>query len=207
MQREPTAISLVAMAMPNMPVRSHRPTSENVLYSMPAVSRGISVRERVGPQLEVHRDRLLALPALHEPRRAITAGGPQPAALPARARIVDAPVEPLGVEPERVRHAQQDHLAVLERDEAVVEIGGGHRHVLAEPERVVLIDPRVVARLGAVLADSLKARARILVEGPALGAMIARGLRSVERPLALAPIEAADVAASHRRPHDPLPVD
>jgi len=35
MQREPTAISLVEMAMPNMPVRSHRPMSENVVNSMP----------------------------------------------------------------------------------------------------------------------------------------------------------------------------
>ena len=35
MQREPTAISLVAMAIPNMPVRSHRPMSENVVNSMP----------------------------------------------------------------------------------------------------------------------------------------------------------------------------
>src|SRR5262245_50543442 len=37
MQREPTAISLVAMAMPNIPVRSHRPMSENVVNSMPAM--------------------------------------------------------------------------------------------------------------------------------------------------------------------------
>jgi hypothetical protein len=35
MHREPTAISLVAMAIPNMPVRSHRPMSENVVNSMP----------------------------------------------------------------------------------------------------------------------------------------------------------------------------
>src|SRR6202008_3415620 len=104
MQREPTAISLVAMAMPNIPVRSHRPTSENVLYSMPIVSRSISVRERVGAQLEVHRDRLLALAAFHEPRGTIAAGGPQPTPLPAGARIVDAPVEALGVEAERIRH-------------------------------------------------------------------------------------------------------
>ena len=35
MQRDPTAISLVAMAMPNMPVRSPRPMSEKVVNSMP----------------------------------------------------------------------------------------------------------------------------------------------------------------------------
>jgi hypothetical protein len=35
MQREPTAISLVAMAIPSMPVRSHRPMRENVVNSIP----------------------------------------------------------------------------------------------------------------------------------------------------------------------------
>src|SRR5262245_3992186 len=39
MQREPTAISLVAMATPTMPVRSHRPTRENVVNSMPITRR------------------------------------------------------------------------------------------------------------------------------------------------------------------------
>src|SRR6266403_354633 len=152
-------------------------------------------------------DGLLALAAFHEPRRAVSAGRPQPAALPAGRRIVDAPVEALGVKPQRIRHAQHDHLAVLERDESVVEVARRHWHVLAETERVVLVDPRVVARLGAVLADSLEARAWILVEGPALGTMIAGGCRAVERSFALAPVEAPDVAAAHRGPHDALLVD
>jgi len=39
MHRDPTAISLVAMAMPNIPVRSHRPMSENVVNSMPIDAR------------------------------------------------------------------------------------------------------------------------------------------------------------------------
>jgi class 3 adenylate cyclase len=75
-----------------------------------------SVRERVRTELEVHGDGLLALAAFHEPRRPIAAGRPQAAALPAGLRVVDAPVEALRVEPERVRDAQQDHLSVLERD-------------------------------------------------------------------------------------------
>src|SRR5258707_489613 len=36
MHREPTAISLVEIATPNIPVRSHRPISENVVNSIPA---------------------------------------------------------------------------------------------------------------------------------------------------------------------------
>src|SRR6266481_3901252 len=154
-----------------------------------------SVRERIGAQLHVHDDRLLTLAALHEPRRPGAAGRPEPRALPAGVRVVDAPIEPLGVEAQRVRDAQQDHLAVLERDQAVVEVGGRHRHVLAKPERVVLVDPGVVARLGAVLPDALEAGTGVLIEGPAFRAVIAGGLRPIERPLAPATVEAADVAA------------
>ena len=46
MQREPTAISLVATAIPNMPVRSHRPMIEKVVNSMPC-SNGRSGLSRV----------------------------------------------------------------------------------------------------------------------------------------------------------------
>src|SRR5262249_43616480 len=56
--------------------------------------------------------------------------------------------------------------------------------------------------LGAVLADAFEAGPRILVERPALRAMIARRLGSVERTFALAAVEAADVAARERHPDD-----
>ena len=82
-------------------------------------------------------------------------------------------------------------LPSLQRDEAVVEIGGRDRDVLAEPERVVLVDPGVVARLGAVVSEAFKARAGIFVERPAFRAMIAGRGRSVERTFALAAVEAA----------------
>src|SRR4029434_10650450 len=98
-------------------------------------------------------------------------------------------------------------MAMRQLDEAVVKVRGRHRHVLAEPERVVLVDPAVVARLGAVLADAFEAGPRILVERPALRAMIARCLWSVERTFALAAVEAADVAARERHPGDALAVD
>src|SRR5215472_5417132 len=155
----------------------------------------------------MHDQRLHALAALLEPRRAVAARRPQSATLPAGARIVDAPVEALGVEAERIGDAQHDHLAVLERDEAVVEIAGRHRHVLAEAERVVLVDPGVVARLRAVLADALESRPWILVNAPAFGTVIAGGLRSIERTLALAPIEAGEMTAPERGPDDAVLVD
>src|SRR6185295_5093254 len=156
---------------------------------------------------DMHRARLRALAALHQPRRAVAAGAPEPAAFPAGARVVDAPVEALGVEPQRIRDAQHDHLAVLQRDEAVVQVGGGHRDVLAQPERVVLIDPGVVARLRAVLAQPTEARTWVLIERPALGAVIAGGLGTVQRALALAPVEAHQVSARGRSPRHAVLVD
>ncbi len=150
---------------------------------------------------------LHAFAAFLEPRRAVAARGPQAPRLPAAVGIVDAAVEALGIEAERIRHPQRDHLAVLERDQPVVEVAGRHRHVVAEAEGVVLVDPGVVARLGAVLADAFEARSGILIERPALRTMVAGRLRPVQRRLALAPVEAADVAAGQRDPHHALAVD
>src|SRR6267142_1750368 len=169
---------------------------------------GISVRQRIGPELEMRCQRLGALAAFDQPWRAIAVCSPQAAALPAGVRIVDAAVKALGIEAERIGNADRDHLAVLvEGDEAVHQVGGRHRDVVAKPEGVVLVDPRGVARLGAVLADALEARARILVERPALGAVVAGRLRAVERAFAQAAVEYAHVAARERDPHAPLLVD
>src|SRR5262249_16717337 len=156
---------------------------------------------------EVHGHRLHAFAALDQPRRPVAARGPQTAAFPARAGVVDAPVQPLDVEAERVRDAQQDHLAVLERHDAVLKVRGRHRHVLAEAERIVLVDPAVIAGLCAIRADAFEAGAGILIEGPAFGAVIAGCFRSIERALALAAIEAADVTARQRYPDYALAVD
>src|SRR5262245_55573196 len=66
--------------------------------------------QRIGPQLEVRGQRLGALAAFDQPRRAVAVGGPQATALPAGIRIVDAAVEALGVEAERVGNADRHHL-------------------------------------------------------------------------------------------------
>src|SRR5882724_7699223 len=88
--------------------------------SLPAL-----LRQRIGPQLEVHGHGLHALAAFLQPGCPVAAADPQPATLPAGIRVVDAAVEPLGVEAERVRDLERDHLAVLERRQAVHEVGGG----------------------------------------------------------------------------------
>src|SRR6202023_3446866 len=157
------------------------------------LSQRTSVRQRIGPKLDVHGTRPCALAAFFEPRRAVAVRAPQPAAFPAGVRIVDTPIEALGVEAERIGNPDCDHLAVLQRHEAVTEIGGGHRYVLAKSERVVLVDPGVIARLGAVLADTFEARAGILIDRPAFRTMIAGGVRPIERAFALAAVKAAEV--------------
>src|SRR6266513_2923159 len=99
--------------------------------SRTTASKGKLLGERIGTQLDVHRARLRALAAFHQPWRAIAARAPEPASLPAGVRIVDAPVHPLGEETHWVRNAQHDHLPVLERDEAAVQVAGGDWNVLA----------------------------------------------------------------------------
>src|SRR5512140_1919515 len=71
-----------------------------------------SVRQRIGPQLEVRDLRPLALPALLMPRRLLVVPRPESPAFPAGFRVVDAAVEPAREEPERIRHAQHDELPV-----------------------------------------------------------------------------------------------
>src|SRR6202795_1118500 len=156
------------------------------------LSRLTSVRQRIGPKLNVHGARHGALAAFLEPGRAVAVRAPQPAAFPAAVRVVHPPIEALGIEAERIGNPDRDHLAVLQRHEAVTEIGGGHRDVLAKSGGVVLVDPGVIARLGAVLADAVEAGAGILMDGPAFRAMIAGGGRPVERALALVAVERSE---------------
>src|SRR5262249_7692946 len=163
--------------------------------------------ERTRSHLEVRRQRLRALAALYEPRRAVAVRRPDAASFPPRGGIVDTAVETFRVEAQRIRHAQYDHPAVRVRDQAVVQVARLHGYVPAEAERVVLIDPRVVARLGAVFTDAVEPRAGVLIKGPALWAVIAGRLGPVERTFALAPIERAEVTARERHPHDAVAVD
>src|SRR4051812_26159987 len=111
--------------------------------------------------------RARALAAFHQPRRAVAVGAPQATAFPTSVRIVNTAIESLGIEAHRVGNAQHHHLAVLERDKAVIEIGGRNWHVVAEAERVVLIDPGVIARLRAAIGKAVETGPRIFVEGPA----------------------------------------
>src|SRR5262245_7291857 len=166
-----------------------------------------SVRQRIGPHLDVYGARLGALAAFLQPRRAVAVRAPQAAALPAGVRVVDAPVQAFGKEAQRVGDAQHDHPSVLERGEPVIEVGGRDGDVLAKPHRVVVVHPGVIARLGGPVLEALKGRARIFVVSKAFGAVVAGRSETSERTLALASIEADESSTRARAPNDAVLVD
>ena len=132
---------------------------------------------------------------------------PEPLALPPGRRIIDAAVDSLGEEAHRIRNAQLDDLPKRQRVQRIREVAGADGRVRAQAEDVVLVHPRVVGALGrTVSADKRGPGQR--VERPALGAQIAfRCSRPAEAPLALASVEAGDVAARQRHPRHALAVD
>src|SRR5215831_9472891 len=72
--------------------------------------------ERIRAELEVDHFARRPLSSFHMERRARAHGRPEPAPLPPRARVIDAAVHPLRVETDRVGHAEDHPLAVLERE-------------------------------------------------------------------------------------------
>src|SRR3954447_24391339 len=90
-----------------------------VEYAPAAFSRQ-SVGERVGAELELHDLAGRAFAGLQVEGRAVAVGGPEPAPLPARLRVVDAAVEPLGVKAHRVGDPQVHPLAADEREKRLV---------------------------------------------------------------------------------------
>src|ERR1700730_10851010 len=168
-----------------------------------------SARQRVRADLELIDLRRRSLAGLAMERRAVAVRRPERAALPAGVRIVDAAIDPLGEEAERIGDDHVDPLAVDERHQRLVAVAGGHRNVVAKAGRVLLVDPGVVARLGAAaLGDVLELRTWERRERPALGTQLAfGGLRAVEWALALAAVERAEMAARQRHVGDAVAVD
>ncbi len=127
-----------------------------------------SMRQRIRAKLELHELRRSAFAALDVERRAVTRGRPDSAAFPTAVRVVDPAVHGLGVEAHGIGDHKIDHLAVLQRNDRLVLIACGKRNVLAEPQRVVLVDPGVVARLGRSIAGvARQLRSRERIERPA----------------------------------------
>jgi hypothetical protein len=110
---------------------------------------GLSSRERIGTQLKINDLARRSLPALGMERRSSAIGRPEPTFLPPTVRIIDAAVHALGVKAHRVGDAQNDELSVDQCQKGIVSVTSGDRDIGAEAESVELINPGVVARLGA----------------------------------------------------------
>src|SRR5438552_280459 len=141
-------------------------------------------------------------------RRASSVGRPQALALPAGPRIVNTPVETFRVEAEWIRNNDIHPLAILDGEQAAVFIARRDRRVSAQSECVELIDPRIVARFRAAeIFRAFDRWSRHRVQRPALRTMLAGCCRAIERPFALATIEACEMTAGKRRPHHAIARD
>ncbi|MCK1740605.1 hypothetical protein IVA80_06905 [Bradyrhizobium sp. 139] len=92
--------------------------------------------------------------------------------------IIDAAVNILGEETERVWIAQVHQLAVDQREQRLAAIGACDRHVRAETERVVAVDPDIIGLVGA--AARVQSPLPATAEDQAVGA----GAPLIERRLA-----------------------
>src|SRR5215831_10930822 len=167
------------------------------------------MRQRVRTDLELDDLRQRSLAGFAMERSPITVGRPQAAAFPAAIRIVDAAVDPLGEEAERIGDNHVDPLAVHQRHQRLVGVTSRQRDVVAEAGGVLLVDPGVVARLGAaVFGNVFELRSRERRQRPAFRTQLAfGGLRSVEWALTLATVEGAKMSARQRHIGDAIAVD
>src|SRR5437879_9789176 len=103
--------------------------------------------------------------------------------------MVEAAVRWLRGEALRVGDKKGDELAVHEDLQRIGSISGGERDVAAQAEGVVLIHPGVVAGQGAArVHHALELRSGEWIERPAFRTVLSRRGRTVERPVAFAPV-------------------
>src|SRR5215470_11062522 len=134
-----------------------------------------SPREWVGAELELDDLARRPLAAFDMEGCSGGVGRPQPLAFPAGVRVVDPSVHPLGVEAHRIGDTQDHELAVDEGEQTLVGVPGADRHVPPEARGVELVDPRVVARLGAARIGHVRElRPRERIERPALWTVLSR---------------------------------
>src|SRR5580765_4414335 len=166
------------------------------------------MRKRIRTQLEFHDFAGRALAAFDVIGRPARIGRPQPLAFPAAVRIVDSPVEALGVEAHWIRHAQGDELSIHQPLERIRHVAGCEGNILAEPEGIELIDPGLITGLHRTrFVHAFELRTGELVQGPAFRTMAPGGIRAVERTLAFLAVEARKMPAGERNPEHAVAVD
>src|SRR5262245_12210167 len=157
---------------------------------------GTSLRKRIRPKLHLHDLACCSLATFDVEGSSGAVGRPKSLTLPTHIGVVDASIHPLGVETHGIGNTQSDELAVDQSEQRLVGVAGGDRHVLPQPKRVELVNPRVVARLSRPwLRDVSHLRSRKRIEHPTLRAMLSRCIRPVQWSPALAAIEACKMPA------------
>src|ERR1700756_4157229 len=109
------------------------------------------MRERVGAKLEMYDLASGSFAAFRVKRSSSAVSSPQAFSLPTSVLIVDSAVHSFRVKSHGIRDPKHNKLPAVgqQRKQRVIPIAGGDRHILAEPKRVELIHPAVVASLGA----------------------------------------------------------
>ena len=167
---------------------------------------GCSVSQWIGSNLEVDHFRVRPFSRLAVEWRARAPGGPHALPLPAGLGIVEASIHPFGIETHRIRHPQYGELAIHQGDQRVRGIAGNDRRVLAQPQRIELIDPDVVVRVGAAGSrDVLELRPRRLIKRPSFRALPSCCFRPVQRTSALVRSKLARCPLASATQTTPLP--
>src|SRR5262245_30163529 len=176
--------------------------------SHPAAAAGTSPGQRIGAKLQLDDLARRTFATLNVKWSSGAIGRPKSLSFPTRVRVINAAIHPFGIKPHGIGNAQIDKPTIHEGKQRFVGVAGGDRHVLAQPERVELVHPSIVARLGRTwlrYAGHLRSGKRI--ERPTLRAMFSCRVGSVQRPFEFAAIEACEMAARQRRPEHAVAVD
>ena len=159
--------------------------------------RAASIGERVRAELEMEGDRHRTLAAFLQPRRPVAARRPYPASLPSGIRVVDAAVYARGIGAQRVGTRSTTHFPFTSANSASFRCRS--RSARRCRARAYCADrPRCNSSPRRCCRRCRQTPARILVEGPALRAVIAGGFGPVQRILAF---------ARSKLPRWPLPSD
>lgn len=158
------------------------------------------LRQRIRAYLEVHDERSILGASFHQPWRAVPFGDPQAAPLPAGVRVVDSTVEALTIKAERVQNPKGHETTIDKGVDSIEQITSRDRHVRAEPGRVVLVDPCVVARLDAEFWKIVEPGSRESVQRPSFRTVVTSRLRTIEWSLTPSAVEFTEVPTTERHP-------
>ena len=160
------------------------------------------IRQRVRPHLESD-DFVSPFSSLTVERRACTPGGPDSLPFPAGLWIVNRPSMPFAKKPSGYGTRMTTNFPFTSGIQRIRSVAGDNGSILAEPQRIKLVHPVVVMRIGAArFLHVLEVRTGRGIQRPAFRTMLTGSSRAVERTFAFAAVEARQVPASQRNPDD-----